>query len=314
MSRAGTLPRYSNWLWGKREIVLERREASPASYRLQVEHNEVAPRYFETLGTQLMRGRDFEAHDDASAPRVAVINEAMWQQLWAGEEALGKKLRFVEFMGMSEPIEIIGVVRDSRTLVLDESISPEIYVPLQQTRTLNTFVLTRVADGSTGIAAAIQAEVRRLDPMLPPVGVESLAEWLARGLSDRRLYAELTGLLGVLGLLLATIGLYGTLAHTVSRRGRDMGIRMALGARHGAVSWLVIREGMTIAFAGAAAGLLGSLALTGLIESRLYGVSSTDPVTFAAATIVLMATALLACWAPARRAIRVDPIEALRHE
>lgn len=314
VSRAGALPRYGNWLWGEREIVLDGSEASPAGNRVQVEHNEVAPRYFETLGIRHVRGRDFTVQDDASVPRVGLINEVMWRQLWPGEEAVGKRLRFVEFLGLSDPIEIIGVVRDSRTLVLDDRIHPEIYVPLEQTRTLNTFVLARVANGSSGVAAAIEEEVSRLDPTLPGVAVETLAERLADGLSDQRLYAELTGLLGSLALLLAMIGLHGTLAYTVSQRSRDMGIRMALGARRGAVSWMVVREGMALAGAGIAAGLLSSFALTGLIENRLYGVTPTDPLTFVAASLVLMSTALLACWAPARRATRVDPIAALRSE
>lgn len=161
---------------GSREVVLESREAGSGGAAVQVEYNEIAPRYFETLGVGLVRGQDFTAQDDARAPGVALVNETMARQLWAADVPLGKRLRFVQFMGMSAPFEIVGVVRDSRTFILDDRIRPEIYIPLEQGRRWNATVLIRARNGSVGIAAAVAQELRQLDPTLPPAPVESMAE------------------------------------------------------------------------------------------------------------------------------------------
>ncbi len=314
VSRASAVARYGNWFWGGRQIVLEGGEEQPGGARVEVEYNEVAPGFFETLGLPLVRGREFTAQDDASAPLVAVVNETMARQLWPAEDPLGKRVRFVQFMGLSDPVEIVGVARDSHTIILDPRVRPEIYFPLEQSRRSNSKLLVRAAAGSAGIAAAIRREVSRLDPALPPAEVETLAGRLEAGISDRRLYAELAALLGGLALLLAAMGLYGTLAFSVSQRTRDIGIRLALGGQRGAVLWLVIREGLAVAAVGMVVGLLGGLALSRFLASRLYGITSTDPLTFAASLLVLSAVAFLACWAPARRASEVDPLVALRYE
>jgi len=317
VSRAGSVPRYGHFMWGDVEIVLESRDAAAAAARVRVEHNEVGPRYFETLGVGLVRGRGFTALDDSTAPRVAVVNEAMTRQLWPADDPIGKRLRFVRFMGLSDPVEIVGVVRDSRTLVLEDRVRPEVFVPLEQSRGENETVLVRVsggADAERGVVAAISRELRRRDPALPPVRIESLAERMQRGLSDQRLHAEWTSLFGGVGLLLAAIGLYGSLAFTVSQRTRDIGIRMALGAESADVLRMVLREGLAVAGAGAVAGCLASIALTRLIVGQLYGVTATDPIAFGVAMLVLLAAAAVACWVPARRATLVDPLVALRHE
>jgi predicted permease len=314
VSRASAVARYGNWFWSRRQIVLAGGEGESATARVEVEYNEVAPGYFETLGVPLVRGRAFTALDDASAPPVAVVNETMARQLWSSENPLGKRVRFVKFMALSDPVEIVGIVRDSRTIILDPRIQPEIYFPLKQSPRSNSKLLIRAASGSAGVAAAIRREVNRLDPALPPAEVETLAERLEAGISDRRLYAELAGLLGGLALLLAAIGLYGTLALSVSQRTREIGIRMALGAQRGAVLWLVIREGLAVAAVGMVVGLLAGLAFTRILTSRLYGIAPTDPLTFATSLFVIAAVTVLACWAPARRATRVDPVGALRFE
>ena len=314
VSRASAVARYGNWFWGSRQIVLEGGEGRSVGARVDVEYNEVAPGYFETVGLPLARGREFTAQDDASAPLVAVVNETMARQLWPLENPLGKRVRFVKFMSLSDPVEIVGIVRDSHTIILDPRVHPEIYFPLEQSRRSNSTLLVRAADGSAGIAAGIRREVNRLDPALPPAEVETLSERLEAGISDRRLYAELAALLGGLALLLAAIGLYGTLALSVSQRTRDIGIRMALGAQRGAVLWWVVREGLAIAGVGMVVGLLGAFALTRFLASRLYGITPTDPLTLATSLLVLAAVAVLACWAPARRASAVDPVGALRYE
>jgi putative ABC transport system permease protein len=205
-------------------------------------------------------------------------------------------------------------VRNSRTFILDDRIRPEIYIPLEQGRRWNSTVLIRARNGSVGVAATIAQELRQLDPTLPPVQVDSMAERMAQGLSDQRLYAELTSLFSVLALLLAAIGLYGTMALAVSQRTHEIGIRMALGAQRADVLWMVIREGLVVTSYGVAVGLVGSFALTRLLASHLYGVTPTDPVAFATSTLVLMAAAFLACWVPASRATKVDPLSALRYE
>ncbi len=301
--------------WGPRDIEVEGQGPAPGSRGIPVEYNEITPRYFETLGLSLSRGRDFTAADDARAPAVAVVNETAARQFWPGADPIGRTVRLVRFMGLSDPVEIVGVVPDVRIVVQDERPRPELTVPLaQHFHREPTTVLVRVAGGTERVAAALPGELRQLGPGLPPVAVESAARWVARQFSDQRLYAKLVGLFGALAVLLAAIGVYGTLALDVSQRTREIGVRMALGAPARAVVWLVVRKVLGMALPGAAVGLAGSFVLMRFVRGLLYGVAPTDPAALGAAVCVLLAATLLAAWLPARRAARVDPVVALRYE
>jgi len=220
----------------------------------------------------------------------------------------------VQFMSLSPPIEIVGVVGDSRTIILDDRPRPELFIPETQSRRTNLTILARANHAPPDVATAIARAIHDLDPALPRMTAERLSDRLAKGLGDQRLYATVTSLFGAFALLLALVGLAGTMAFTVSQRTREIGIRMALGAPRTAVSLMVAREGLTVTAVGVVVGGFGSVAVTQLLTSLLYGVAPTDPLTFAAAAIVLVSGALLACWWPARRATRIDPLTALRQE
>ena len=269
------------------------------------------PGYFQALGTRLVRGRDFDRRDDEKAQPVAVVNETFARRFWPAEDPLGKRFRQG---GPGAPLlEVVGVVEDGKYAGLNEEPQGYVVRPLTQAYTgTNTLVLR--ADGDAkGLLALARGEVRRLDPHLPVSG-KTLEERLAMPLLPVRVGAVLLGGFGLLALLLAAVGIYGVMSYAVSRRTREIGIRMALGARASHVLRLTLRQGMTPVFIGVGMGLAAALVLTRLAKSLLFGVSATDPLTYAAVPALLTAVALLACYVPASRAAKVDPLVALRNE
>ena len=315
---ASAAPVDPGFLHDARQIAIGGGAPSDAP-RVAADYNEVSAGYFATLGQGAVHGRTFTAADDSAAPLVAVVNEAMARRHFAGQDPIGRELRLVLFMDYSPLISIVGVVPDVRTTSLDAVVRPEVFVPRAQYAARrqhlqrDAVVLVR-ADREAPVAAAVRSILRQLDPDLPPVRVTSLADRMAERLSDRRLYAELIGLFGALALLLAAVGLYGVLAFEVARRTREIGIRMALGARPAMVLRMVMRRGLAAAGTGLALGLAGGAMLTRVLRAMLYGVTPGDPVTFVAAALVIVGATLVASWLPARRAMRVDPVIALRAE
>jgi len=280
--------------------------------------NIVAPRYFETLGVPLLLGRDFNQADNASEPKVVIINEACARQLFPQENPLGKRLAVkrgrTEF---GQPLEIIGVVSDVRYISLFEPARPHVYQTTLQ-RYASTLTLHVRADGNpSGLIAAVRREVQTLDRHLPIFNVRTLAEQLRNSLEIQRSAATFIGTFGLLALLLTSIGIYGVMAYAVTQRTHEIGIRMALGASRSDVLKMVLRQGMTLALCGVALGLAGAYVLTKYLESvtsMLYGVKPTDPLTFGVIAVLLTVVALMACYLPARRATQVDPMVALRYE
>lgn len=314
VGRATTLPRRGNWFWGPNEIYLEGREPAPGQPGTQVEHNEVSPGYLATLGISLIAGRDFQTTDTPNAPGVAIINEAMARACWPNENPLGKRFRVVQFMGLSAYREVVGVMRNSRTFFLGAEPVPEVYTSLDQNPATDTVLIARTrGDSATSIAAAKRA-VNELDPGLPPVGIRTFAGEMSEAFQQERMDASFSALFGALALVLAVVGLYSTLAYVVARRTREIGIRMALGAQRSRMVALILGRGMGVTLIGIVTGGAASLAMTRLVRSRLYGVTPTDPVTFALVALVLAAAALTACYFPARKASKVDPQVALRCE
>jgi putative ABC transport system permease protein len=272
----------------------------------------VSPGYFQVMGTPLLKGRFFTERDDATAPKVAIVSKAFADRFFPNEDPVGRRVAFSwDTQGFEE---IVGVVGDMRQLGIDEASPATIYVPyLQRTEPSMTIVLRTSTPPETLVGAARQV-VRQIDPNLPLVYVRTLEDVVSGSLTARRLPTLLLGGLALLALLLGTVGIYGVTSYAVVQRTPEIGMRMALGARPRDVLQMMLGQGMRLVLAGTAIGLVGALALTRLLTSLLYGVGATDPTAFLAASAFLGGVTLLACYLPARRATRVDPMVALRSE
>jgi putative ABC transport system permease protein len=282
-----------------------------------VGYHSVSPDYFKTLGIALLRGRVFTEHDRAGAPRVALLNKAAAEKFFPGEDPIGKRLRpyvTTQYQTTEKFVEIVGVVADVPYGRLEEAIGPDVYVSALQPTDRMRMLIVRSSVETGALTAAVQREVLALDRNVPLTAIQTMQERAAEVTSRTRFIAVLLGLFAGLALLLAGIGIYGVMAYSVSARTREIGVRMALGAQSGDVLKLVIGQGMKLVFAGVALGLVTSLALTRTMKNLLFGVSATDPATFAAVALGLIVVALLACYLPARRAAKVDPMITLRSE
>ena len=274
--------------------------------------NVVSPNFFKTISVPLLLGRDFTNQDQEGASRVAIVNETLVHDFFADVSPLGQKIRVLGRRPGS--YEIVGVVKDSKYRSLGEDPTPYIFVPYAQNPQPAMSLHVQTITDPKPLAAAIRREVQTLDPNLPAFNVMSLADNIDISLFPARLGAVLLGVFGALALLIASIGIYGVMSFGVSERTREMGIRMALGAQRRDVLRLVISQGMTVAVIGVVIGTGLALVSTRVVASYLYDVSTTDPLTFVGIALILMGVALLACYVPARRATRVDPLEALRYE
>jgi putative ABC transport system permease protein len=274
-------------------------------------YNRVSPGYFQGMSTRLLQGRDFTEQDDEKSTRVGIINETFARRFFPGEDPIGKRFSLSRSEGAK--IQVIGVVQDGKYAGLNEDPKPFVSRPLWQSDVGSTSVIVRTEDDSQRMIAAVRREVQEMDSHIPMSG-ETLVEKLSLPKLPARIAASLLGGFGLLALALAAIGIYGVISYAVSTRTHEIGIRMALGAQKADVLKLVLGQGMMLTLIGIAIGLSAALVLTRLMRSLLFGVSATDPMTFAVASLVLGAVALLACYLPARRATRVDPMDALRHE
>src|SRR5882724_700694 len=285
---------------------------------VQSDHSTVAERssvtsdYFHLLGITLLRGRLFNESDNDNTPQIAVINRAMAETYWPNEDALGK--RFKATRDGSQWITVVGVVANARTESLARADVPQIYLDLYQTAERRLSVFLRGRFHTAAIADGVRQQVQSLDPTLPVYGGQTLNETVATSLSQRRFSSEMVGLFALTALLLAGLGIYGVISYLVAERTHEIGIRLALGASRSNILRIVLRQGLSLAIVGAAVGLVCSLIVSHLMAGLLYGVRPTDPPTFAGVALLLMGVALLACYVPARRAMRVDPIVALRYE
>lgn len=273
--------------------------------------NRASPGYFRAMGTRLLQGRDFTEQDDAKSPRVAIVNETFARRLFPGESPIGKQFS----LGSSDAarMQIIGVVEDGKYAGLNEDQRPFVARPIWQSDIGPTSLVVRAAGDLPAVMAAARREAQQLDPHLP-LASGALADKLSLPMLPARIVASILGGFGLLALILAAIGIYGVMSYAVTQRTREIGVRMALGAQKTDVLKLVIGQGLTLALIGVALGLPAALALTRVMKSLLFGVSATDPVTFVIASMALLAVTLLACYLPARRATKVDPMVALRHE
>jgi len=275
--------------------------------------NAVGPGYFSTLGFTLAAGREFDARDEAGSPQVAVVNQSFARYFFGEESALGRRFGFAR--GEPSDIEIVGVVRDAKTLNLREASRRVFYVPYRQQESLNQLTLyARTLTEEATLADAVRAAVARVEPSLPVYELRTMRAQLSQSLFIERMIAALSAAFGALATLLAALGLYGLMSFVVARRTREIGIRLALGAERRRVLGLVMAEVALLAGIGIAIGLPGAVAVSRLVASQLFGISPGDPATLAGAALVLAGVTLLAGWVPARRATHVDPVAALRYE
>jgi len=272
----------------------------------------VTPEYFSALGIPLVKGRVFSDRDGPEAPFVFVINEAMARRFFPNEDPLGKRMK-VGFSDLTG--EIVGIVGDVKHASLDAEVKQEIYTSYDQTPFRpNMTLVTRARGDVMSIASAAQNEVRAVDKDQPVTRVRTMEAVVAGSVAQPRFRTLLLGLFGMMALLLAAVGIYGVISYAVTQRTQEIGIRIALGAQPRDVLRLVVRQGMAPALVGLGLGLIGALALTQLMKDLLFSVRPTDPATFALVALLLATVALLACYLPARRATKVDPIVALRCE
>ena len=283
----------------------------PPSESMKIYRNLVAPGYFSTMRTPFVAGRDFTEQDDRNSPWVAIVNEAFVKRFLGGREAIGRK-----FNTWGVDLTIVGVVKDSRYHTREGRQEPYFYMPIAQTYNASTGVALHIRTAGTpeAMLPAVRQVFAAIDPSVTIFGTTSLEDYIGASSYPQKTAATLLTALGTLALLLASLGLYSVVAYSIAQRTHEIGIRMALGAQRGDILKLVVSQGMTLAVTGVAAGLAAALGLTRFLSSLLFGVSATDPATFAGVALLLAAVALVASYVPARRAMRVDPIVALRYE
>jgi predicted permease len=273
---------------------------------------DVAPGYFNTMGTSLLRGREFTGGDRAGSPLVAVLNETAAARFWPGASPLGRRLVIDAKTG--ETVEIVGVVQNGKYRSLGEEPRPAIFMSFHQRPGSRATLIAHVSGDPQSVLAALRLATKEIDPRLALNHTETMGQYLLFALFPMRVSAVLLGALGAAALLLAASGLFGVIAYSVARRTREVGVRMALGARPGQIARQIVGEGLRLAAWGIALGIVGALGLTRLLNGLLFNTSATDPLTFTAVSVILFSVAALACWIPARRATRVDPSVALRSE
>jgi len=277
------------------------------------EFNLVTDDYFRTLNLPLLRGRDFDAGDAATGASTVIVNEAFVNRYWPGQDVLGKRI-FQHGPNGGTPTEVVGVVRSTSSRTLTDAPRPALYFPVAQKPETALTLAVRTGLDPAATIAVLGELVKSLDANVPVFKVRTLAEQKDGSLALQRMAATLLGSFGVLALLLAALGIYGVLAYAVSRRTREIGVRMALGAQVADVLGLVLRQGLGLIAVGLLLGLAGAFGATRLLRGFLFEVQPLDPLTFATVVVLLAVVALFACWLPARRAARVDPMVALRNE
>jgi putative ABC transport system permease protein len=281
-------------------------EGASANYR------SIGPQYFRSLGIPLLRGRAFTPRDVEKAPLVAIVDEAFVRRYFPDEDPIGRGIDIGN--GTDGFAEIVGVVGNVRHDDLVTAPSPTMYAPFPQDTFSATWVLVETSGDPRGLMAEARLTVRALDPTLPAALMRPLVDVVSDSVAQRRFSMLLLGLFAAIALCLAAVGLYGVVAYGVNLRTQEIGIRMAIGADGGDVLRMIVGGGMKLALTGVALGLAGALALSGVLRTMLYDVTPFDPSSYVLTALVLLAVAGLACYIPARRATRLDPLRALRHD
>jgi predicted permease len=298
-------------------FTIDGQESTPGAAWFTNSVSIVSPGYFRAMGTPLVRGRLFDARDSEQSERVVIVNEAAARRYWQGRDPVGSRISALNAYFFL----VVGVVADVRHQGLEIETNPRVYLPHTQVMErmkmwlLRSMTLVlRSTSPAEPLIAAVQREVSAVDREQPVSNIRTMRQVVAASIAERAFIMTLLGAFAALALLLALIGIYGVMSYVITQRTHEIGVRVALGARPGDILRLVIRQGMTLAFAGLSVGLPASLALTQLMKGLLYGVSATDPLTSGAAAALLMLVSLLAALVPARRATKVDPMVALQTE
>jgi putative ABC transport system permease protein len=285
-------------------------EPRPDGGMPSIDYTFVAPDYFRTMEIPLLEGRDFTDRDAEESAPVIIINEALAQRFWPGESAAGKSI--VSRSGKRR--EVVGVVKTGKYLTLGEDPKPYMFYPYRQSGYLAVTAVARASGDPSSLLGRLREEAQRMDTSLPLYNVKVMEEHLNIALAPAKAGAMVLGSFGTLALLLASIGLYGMMAYAVTQRTFEIGLRRALGAQNVDVLKLAMTQGMVLVVGGLTVGIAISLAAAQIMASMLYGISATDPVVIGSAALLLILVALAACYLPARRATRVDPIIALHYE
>jgi putative ABC transport system permease protein len=304
-----SLPIQSDYVLG---FNIQGRPPDPPGEDVSTNYYAVSPDYFKAMGIPLLRGRLFTELDRKDAPRVAVINETMAKKFFPDEDPIGKHINVTN--GPERFREIVGIVSDVKQYGLDQPTTAQTYEPYLQTPFSGMTLIVRTEGNPTNLSAAIRDQVLAVDKDQPVSRIRPLDQIVSDSVSKQRFSMTLLGVFAVLALILAAVGLYGVMSYAVTQRTHEIGIRMALGASAGDVLRLVVGQGMMLALIGIGIGLIASFGLTRVMASLLFGVSATDPMTFIAISVVLAGVTLVACAVPARRALKVDPMIALRYE
>jgi putative ABC transport system permease protein len=299
--------------WGTASFILEGAPPPRPGEEPEADNRVASPRYFESLGIALVRGRGFTPRDGPDAPPVAIVNEAAARRFWRGEDPVGRRIR----MGTADApllVEIVGVVRDVKSFGLDQETHPELFRPLAQRPSPLLAFTVRTRLDPESLAGGIRRAVWDVDPQQPLLKVLPMSRLAAESLALRRVTMLLLAAFAALATVLAGVGIYGVIACMVAQRTSEIGVRLALGARPGDVVRMLIVQGLRPVAAGLGVGLLAALALVRLVAGLLYGTSPADPATYAGAVLMILAVAAAACYLPARRAVTVDPMLSLRQE
>jgi putative ABC transport system permease protein len=269
----------------------------------------ITPDYFRTFGTPLLRGRLFTEHDNESSAGVAIVNETLARRFWPNQDAIGKRL----IVARAElHVEVVGVVADVKTSTLDADAGGQLYSPYAQRPWPAMNIAVRTGGNPMSLASAVRKQIARVDGDLPVTEVRGMEDIVSESFGQRQITLWLLGAFAAAALVLAAIGIYGLLAYSVEQRRQEMGIRRALGARPADILALVLREGLGLTVTGITVGLAGALAISRALAALLFHVSATDPLIFAAMALLFVTVALIASYLPARRALDVDPVVAIR--
>jgi len=281
----------------------------PGTDAFDIRFNIIAPKFFATIGDRIEKGRDFNDFDLPSTAPVVIINDAMASKFWPGQNPVGRSIQMAK-----ERYQIVGVVESGKYRNLHETTQPYLFLPFAQEFSFECVLFVETAGDPRSFLSAILKETTAIDKHLPIVNAVTFKDYMQNVLAEERSMVELLATLSILGMALAAVGLFAAVTYLVSRRAHEMGVRMALGARQSDVLKLVLTEGLHLGLAGSVVGFAGALAASRLMSRFIYGVALTDPLSYAAAILVAVSVALLASYLPARRAAKVNPVVALRHE
>jgi predicted permease len=296
------------------QFVMVEGSTRPAPERVRFRRDEITADFFETVGTPVLRGRTFSAADGANAPKVAIINDMMARRLWPGQDAVGRRFKLGSADANSPWFTVVGVVGDMRRQGPEQDPIPQMFESLAQNPSRLVTLLVRTSADPSRMMAVVQAAARQVEKDAPVYGATTLEDRLNRFHAQRRFQTSLLIAFALVALLLAAVGIYGLIRYSVATRMREISVRIAVGAQRSDIVGMILREGLTLSMIGLALGLVGAVWLSQLLSGLVFGITAADPVTFVAVSALLTAVAAAACYMPARRAARIDPVVALKYE